>query len=106
MESPEAQFRAHGIARHNCGVGFIKALRTALNRATEWGVLSAMSLGKIKFGAEDENAVVRYLSDAKRRALRSALVAQDNKFAVAARVPGWRTLNWRARKDSNLRPPA
>lgn len=56
----------------------IKALRAALNRATEWGVLSAMPLGKIKFRAEDENAVVRYLSDDEERRLRGALVARDN----------------------------
>jgi len=30
MESPEAQFRAHGIARHNCGIGF-KAIANQAN---------------------------------------------------------------------------
>jgi integrase len=55
----------------------IKALRAALNRATEWGVLSSMPLGKIKFRVEDENAVVRYLSDDEERRLRRALVARD-----------------------------
>lgn len=56
----------------------IKSLRAALNRATEWGVLSAMPLGKIKFRAEDENAVVRYLSDDEEARLRAALVARDS----------------------------
>jgi hypothetical protein len=41
----------------------VSALRAALARAVEWGTLSAMPLGKIKRSAEDENAVVRYLSN-------------------------------------------
>lgn len=69
----------------------IKALRAALNRATEWGVLSAMPLGKIKFRAEDENAVVRYLSDDEERRLRAALVARDNaRRAGRASANTWR----------------
>lgn len=56
----------------------IKALRAALNRATEWGVVSAMPLGKIKFRSEDENAVVRYLSEEEEARLRGALLARDN----------------------------
>jgi integrase len=56
----------------------IKALRAALNRATEWGVLSSTPLGKIKFRAEDENAVIRYLSEDEEARLRAALVKRDN----------------------------
>ena len=37
-----------------------------------------MPLGKIKFRAEDENAVVRYLSEDEERRLRAALIARDN----------------------------
>ncbi len=61
----------------------IAALRAALNRATEWGVLSAMPLGKIAFRAEDENAVIRYLSQEEEARLRSALVARDNARRAA-----------------------
>ncbi len=61
----------------------IAALRAALNRATEWGVLSAMPLGKIAFRAEDENAVIRYLSEDEEARLRSALVARDNARRTA-----------------------
>jgi hypothetical protein len=69
----------------------IKALRAALNRATEWGVLSAMPLGKIKFRAEDENAVVRYLSDDEEARLRAALVARDSARRTArASANEWR----------------
>jgi integrase len=56
----------------------ISALRAALARAVEWGALSAMPLGKIKRKAEDDNAVVRYLSEDEDTRLRSALVARDN----------------------------
>jgi integrase len=55
----------------------IKALRAALNRATQWGVLSSMPLGKIKFKVEDENAVVRYLSNDEEHRIRDALGARD-----------------------------
>jgi integrase len=51
-----------------------------------------MPLGKIKFRAEDENAVVRYLSDDDEEArLRAALVTRDNARR-AAREPAnkWR----------------
>jgi integrase len=61
----------------------IAALRAALNRATEWGVLSSMPLGKIEFRAEDENAVVRYLSEDEESRLRGALVARDNARRAA-----------------------
>ena len=41
---------------------FSKTLRSALNRAAEWGIISAMPLGRIKLRATDENAVVRHLA--------------------------------------------
>jgi integrase len=69
----------------------IAALRAALNRATEWGVLSSMPLGKIKFRAEDENAVVRYLTEEEESRLRGALVARDNaRRAARASANVWR----------------
>jgi integrase len=55
----------------------ISSLRAALARAVEWGVLSAMPLGKIKRRAEDENAVVRYLSEDEEARLRAALITRD-----------------------------
>ena len=69
----------------------IAALRAALNRASEWGVLSSMPLGKIKFRADDENAVVRYLSDAEDARLRGALIARDNARRAARKSANkWR----------------
>src|SRR4029079_8569547 len=68
-----AKLRAREVKRSTINRN-IKALRAALNRATEWGLLSAMPLGKIKFRAEDENAVVRYLSDEEERRARAAPV--------------------------------
>jgi integrase len=69
----------------------LKAIRAALNRATEWGVLSAMPLGKITFRAEDENAVIRYLSDDEEARLRAALAARDTARRDArASANAWR----------------
>jgi integrase len=61
----------------------VSALRAALARAVEWGTLSAMPLGKIKRSAEDENAVVRYLSDDEEAGLRAALSARDETRRTA-----------------------
>jgi integrase len=61
----------------------ISSLRAALARAVEWGVLSAMPLGKIKRKAEDENAVVRYLSEDEEVRLRAALIARDTTRQAA-----------------------
>jgi hypothetical protein len=61
----------------------ISALRAALAKAVEWGALSAMPLGKIKRKAEDESAVVRYLSDDEDARLRAALVGRDNTRRAA-----------------------
>jgi integrase len=55
----------------------VSALRAALARAVEWGTLSAMPLGKVKRSAEDENAVVRYLSDEEEARLRASLIKRD-----------------------------
>jgi len=61
----------------------ISALRAALARAVEWGALSAMPLAKIKRKSEDDNAVVRYLSEDEDVRLRAALVARDNARRAA-----------------------
>jgi hypothetical protein len=61
----------------------ISSLRAALARAVEWGVLSAMPLGKIRRRAEDDNAVVRYLSEDEETQLRAALVARDTTRRAA-----------------------
>jgi hypothetical protein len=38
-----------------------------LARDAEWGTLSAMPLGKIKRRTEDENAILRYLLEDRKR---------------------------------------
>jgi integrase len=57
----------------------IAALQAALRRATEWGVIETMPLGKIKRRAVDENSIVRYLSSDEEARLRAALVVRDDK---------------------------
>jgi integrase len=79
----------------------IAALRAALNRATEWGILPAMPLGRIKLRATDENAVVRYLAADEEARLRAALAARDDRRRMARQsANAWR-------RDRNYRefPP-
>jgi integrase len=61
----------------------VSALRAALARGAEWGVLSAMPLGKIRRSAEDENAVVRYLLEDEEARLRAALLAREEARRAA-----------------------
>jgi integrase len=69
----------------------VSALRAALARGVEWGTLSAMPLGKIKRSAEDENAVVRYLSDDEEARVRAALIARDDEHRLSrASANEWR----------------
>lgn len=57
----------------------IAALRGALNRATEWGIVPSMPLGRVRLGATDENPVVRYLGAHEEARLRSALATRDDR---------------------------
>lgn len=79
----------------------IAALRAALNRATEWGIVSSMPLGKIKQRPADENAIVRYLSAAEESRLRAALAARDDR-----RRAGRESANaWRRDRGHQELPP-
>lgn len=68
----ESREVSRSTIRHN-----ISALRAALGRAVEWGMLSAMPLGKLKRRKEDDDAIVRYLFVEEEDRLRAALVARD-----------------------------
>jgi integrase len=61
----------------------VSALRAALARGVEWGVLSAMPLRKVRRSAEDENAIVRYLLEDEESRLRAALLARDEARRTA-----------------------
>jgi len=63
------------------------ALRAALARGVEWGVLSTMPIGKIKRRAEDENAIVRYLLEDEEARLRAALATRDEPGGLRASQP-------------------
>jgi integrase len=95
-----AQLKSRAVSRatiHNN----IAALRAALNRATEWGIVSSMPLGRIKRRAADENAVVRHLSGDEEVRLRTALVARDER-----RRAGRDSANaWRRERDCEEFPP-
>jgi integrase len=79
----------------------IASLRAALNRATEWGVVETMPLGKIKRRAADENAVVRYLSTDEEARLRASLAVRDGH-----RRTGRESANaWRRERGYEEFPP-
>jgi integrase len=69
----------------------VRALRAALSRATEWGLLSANPLGKMKQAPVDENAVIRYLSPDEEQRLRASLSTRDEACRSArASANRWR----------------
>lgn len=61
----------------------IRALRAALSRATEWGLVSANPIGKIKSAPVDNNGVVRFLSADEERRLIQALENRDDARRTA-----------------------
>jgi integrase len=69
----------------------IRALRAGLSRATEWGLLTANPIGKIKQASADDRGVVRFLSPDEERRLRTALADRDAaRRAARASANGWR----------------
>lgn len=93
---PRSREVSRATINHN-----IAALRAALNRATEWGVLSAMPLGKIKRRASDENAIVRFLASDEEARLRAALTARDDRRRAARQSAN----GWRRERDYEEFPP-
>jgi integrase len=69
----------------------LAALKAALSRAVEWGLLSANPVARMKRLTEDESAIVRYLSADEEIRLREALARRDAR-RQAARVAAnaWR----------------
>ena len=69
----------------------IQALRAALSRAAEWGTLSTNPIVRMKQSAEDENAVIRFLSREEEQRLRKALVERDDaRRAARESANAWR----------------
>jgi integrase len=74
----------HPSARKNKSVSPVtvnqdlRALRAALSRAVEWGILNVNPIGKMKHATVDENAVIRHLSPDEERRLRKALSERDD----------------------------
>lgn len=78
----------------------VAALKAALNRAVEWGVLDANPMAKVKMLKTDTKGRVRFLSEAEETRLRAALAARDADARDARR----RTNLWRRERGYPLMP--
>lgn len=78
----------------------LAALRSALNKAVEWGFLTESPLKGLKQRPVEASKVVRYLSPEEEGRLRGALAARDHKL-IAARRSG---NAWSAARGRPLRP--
>lgn len=58
----------------------VAALKSALNRAVEWGYVDANPIAKVKPAQVDQLGVVRYLSAEEERRLRYALAAREERM--------------------------
>jgi integrase len=78
----------------------IAALRAALSKAVEWGLIDSHPLAKLKPIRGDRLTKVRYLSQDEEERLRGALAARDDKLKA-----GRASANaWRRARDYTLYP--
>jgi integrase len=69
----------------------LAALKAAISKAVEWGYLEQHPLSKVRASKEDSAGIVRYLSDAERVALFSALAQRESaKKLERANANAWR----------------
>jgi integrase len=69
----------------------LAALKAALTKAVEWEILEQHPLTKVKLSQVDTAGVVRYLSDAERKALETALTRREaTKREERAKANTWR----------------
>jgi integrase len=69
----------------------LSALKSALARAVDWGLIEVHPLTKVKPGKVDQSGIVRYLSPDEEARLRRALTDRDNELRDGrARGNQWR----------------
>jgi integrase len=69
----------------------LSALKAALSKAVEWGLLESNPIAKVKLYERDENAAVRFLTAGEEKRLRDALAARDQHLTERrARFNEWR----------------
>ncbi|MCC5869613.1 MAG: site-specific integrase [Gammaproteobacteria bacterium] len=78
----------------------VTALKSALQRALDWGLLDVNPLAKVKPLKVDATGRVRFLSDAEEQRLRAALERRDHERREARE----RTNTWRAARSHPLFP--
>lgn len=85
-----AKKRDEGLAKSTLNRD-LSALKAALSKAVEWGLLEAHPLAKTKLYGRDDNASVRYLSAVEEARLRTALMDRDRAMREKrARFNAWR----------------
>ena len=78
----------------------VGALKSALSKAVDWGVLDEHPLKSVKPKREDKTGITRYLTDAEKKRLRAALDAREARLRAKRRSGNeWR----RERRISPLR---
>lgn len=73
----------------------LSALKAALSKAVEWGLLETNPIGKAKLYGRDDHGVVRYLSQEEEKRLRAALLDRDQYL----RERRSRFNDWRSERD-------
>lgn len=63
----------------------LAALKAALSRAVEWGLLTDNPAAGLKSLKEDDRAIVRYLSADEEKRLRAAMIARDDRLREGRR---------------------
>lgn len=87
-----------GVSPNTCNRD-LATLKSAMNRAVEWGFVAANPLAKVR-QAKVDSTHVRYLTDAENKRLRTALIERD-KAARAARA---RANEWREERGRDVLP--
>lgn len=76
------------------------ALKAALNRAVEWGIIEYNPLAKVKPAKLDQKGIVRYLSDDEETRLRKALIDREARIRAERESAN----KWRSERGYPVKP--
>lgn len=78
----------------------LAALKSAINRAVEWGILEVSPLGKVKPSKVDRKPKVRYLDEGEEGKLRDALCRRDERIRAERDTAN----EWRKQRGYRMLP--